>query len=222
VSVAFWAALDLSTHQAGNSGGRKNAVRCSPVRQRGIAALAADINCRVVAKTAHSRAVLSADAVTMRLPSGLNAALNTPSLWPTSVPICLPVSASHSRAVSSADGVTTRLPSGLNAALNRKLSWPTSGAPICLPVSASHSHAVSSFDAVTMRLPSGLNAAPYKAPSWPTSVPICLPVSASHSRAVVSQDAVTMRLPSGLNAAPGNAGWQRDCRCPTPRSAMCR
>ena len=30
----------------------------------------------------HSRAVLSADAVTMRLPSGLNAALATGPSWP--------------------------------------------------------------------------------------------------------------------------------------------
>ena len=67
----------------------------------------------------HSRAVLSQDAVTMRLPSGLNAALDTVSPWPSSAsPIGLPVSASHSRAVLSADAVTIRLPSsGLNAAL---------------------------------------------------------------------------------------------------------
>ena len=59
----------------------------------------------------HSRTVLSQDAVTMRLPSGLNAALNTLSVWPVSgSPICLPVSASHSRAVSSKDAVTMRVP----------------------------------------------------------------------------------------------------------------
>jgi hypothetical protein len=46
----------------------------------------------------HSRAVLSSEAVTMRLPSGLNAALLTPSICPWSSPIVLPVSASHSRA----------------------------------------------------------------------------------------------------------------------------
>ena len=50
----------------------------------------------------HSRAVLSSDAVTMCLPSGLNAALPKGTSWPLSgSPIGLPVSASHSRAVSS-------------------------------------------------------------------------------------------------------------------------
>ena len=49
-----------------------------------------------------SRAVLSKEAVTMRLPSGLNAALATSSSWPLSgSPMDLPVSASHSRAVLS-------------------------------------------------------------------------------------------------------------------------
>src|SRR5271163_440112 len=61
-------------HQAGGLGRRKNVVRCSTVRQREMAALAADANWWVVAKTPHSRAVSSQDAVTMRLPSGLNAA----------------------------------------------------------------------------------------------------------------------------------------------------
>jgi hypothetical protein len=52
----------------------------------------------------HSPAVLSSDAVTMRLPSGLNAALATAFSWPTSgAPIGLPVAASHSRAVLSED-----------------------------------------------------------------------------------------------------------------------
>jgi len=40
----------------------------------------------------HSRTVLSSDAVTMRLPSGLNAALHRLCVWPRSGwPICLPV-----------------------------------------------------------------------------------------------------------------------------------
>ena len=65
------------------------------------------------------RAVLSKDAVTMRLPSGLNAALITASSWPLSgSPTGLPLSASQIRAVLSKDAVTMRLPSGLNAALN--------------------------------------------------------------------------------------------------------
>src|SRR5438034_1290675 len=146
-------------HHKGGSGGRKNALRCVGVRQRGMAALTWDTNAWV-SHTSHSRAVLSSDAVTMRLPSGLNAALPTPRVWPLSgSPIGLPVSASHSRAVQSPDAVIMRLPSGLNAALNTQSEWPSSGLPIGLPVSASHTRAVRSADAVMMRLPSGLNAA---------------------------------------------------------------
>ena len=68
--------------------------------------------------TSQIRAVLSRDAVTMRLPSGLNAALYDSFTWPLSgSPIGLPVAASQIRAVLSADAVTMRWPSGLNAAL---------------------------------------------------------------------------------------------------------
>jgi len=51
----------------------------------------------------HIRAVLSADAVTMRLPSTLNAALRTMSSCPRRRATCAPVIASHIRAVLSAD-----------------------------------------------------------------------------------------------------------------------
>jgi hypothetical protein len=88
-------------------------ARCSRVRQRGTFILVCDTNAWVSAKIVHSRAVLSEDAVTMRWPSGLNAALNTRSAWPVSgSPIGLPVAASHSRVVASEDAVTMRLPSG--------------------------------------------------------------------------------------------------------------
>jgi hypothetical protein len=53
----------------------------------------------------HNRAVLSKDAVMMRLPSGLNAALYTASEWPRNSPIGFPLSAFHSRAVVSKDAV---------------------------------------------------------------------------------------------------------------------
>jgi hypothetical protein len=48
------------------------------------------------------RAVLSTDAVTMSLPSGLNAAVKTSPSWPLSgSPICWPVEAFQMRAVLS-------------------------------------------------------------------------------------------------------------------------
>ena len=63
------------------------------------------------------RAVLSHDAVTTRVPSGLNAALCTQALCPMSVASAAPVVASQTRAVASQEAVTMREPSGLNAAL---------------------------------------------------------------------------------------------------------
>ena len=55
-------------------------------------------------------------AVTMRLPSGLNAALMTGPSCFSAAPTGAPDAASHTRAVRSQLAVTMRLPSGLNAA----------------------------------------------------------------------------------------------------------
>src|SRR5579871_2651416 len=104
-------------HQAGGSDGRKkNASRCSAVRQRGATILAAPINVWVSAKTSQSRAAPSLDAVTTCLLSGLKAALKTLSGW-RMIAIELRESMSQSRAVSSQDAVTIRLPSELKVAV---------------------------------------------------------------------------------------------------------
>src|SRR5215470_19486788 len=104
-------------HQAGGSVGRKkDASRCSAVRQRGTTVLAADINFRVSAKASHSRAVPSLEAVMTRLSSGLKAALSTLSGWRMTA-IEPRESISHSCAVLSQDAVRMCLPSELNAAL---------------------------------------------------------------------------------------------------------
>ena len=63
-----------------------------------------------------TRAVVSPEAVTTRLPSGLNAAEETGAVCPWREARVLPESASQTRAVLSSEAVTTRLPSGLNAA----------------------------------------------------------------------------------------------------------
>ena len=64
----------------------------------------------------------------MRVPSGLNATLDTVSVWPVSGwPIGWPVSASHSRTVLSQLPEAMRLPSGLNATLVTASVWPVSG-----------------------------------------------------------------------------------------------
>src|SRR5262249_42943238 len=59
--------------------------------------------------------VLSLDAVTMCLPSGLHAADLTSPSWPRRTTAPVP-SAFHTRAVLSRNAVTMRLPSGLHAA----------------------------------------------------------------------------------------------------------
>src|SRR5215470_814746 len=87
------------------------------------------------------RAVLSADAVTMRVPSGLKAAEVTWSLWPRRIAISVAVAASQMRAVLSHDAVTMRVPAGLKAAESTLLPWPRRTA-ICLRVAASQMRAV--------------------------------------------------------------------------------
>jgi hypothetical protein len=73
---------------------------------------------RSVPRSPHPiRAVLSADAITTRLPSGLNAAPLTMFGRCMGLRIYAPVAASHMCAVVSGDAVTTCVPSGLNCAL---------------------------------------------------------------------------------------------------------
>src|SRR5580704_3635762 len=106
----------MSMHHPGGSAERKKALRCDSVRQRGTTALARVTSTCVSAKMFHTRAVLSAEAVTMRLPSGLNAASYTLLSWVLiGSLIGWPVVASQRRTVLSEDAVTMRLPSGLNA-----------------------------------------------------------------------------------------------------------
>ncbi|HEV7404416.1 MAG TPA: hypothetical protein VGO11_15860 [Chthoniobacteraceae bacterium] len=66
----------------------------------------------------HTRAVSSCEAVTIRMPSGLNCALRTQPAWPASVASSFPLAASHTRAVLSNEAVTIRMPSGLNCAFH--------------------------------------------------------------------------------------------------------
>jgi len=58
----------------------------------------------------HTRAGWSYDAVTIRVPSGLNAAEVTSRVWPLSSARLAPDTASHIRAVCSGDALTTRDP----------------------------------------------------------------------------------------------------------------
>ena len=87
--------------------------------------------------------------VTTRLPSGLNAALETKSV---SIP-----SVVQMRAVRSGLAVTISCPSGLNAAVFTEVAWPRRTATR-LPVATSHTRALRSAVAVTISSQSGLNA----------------------------------------------------------------
>src|SRR5215831_17300711 len=85
-------------------------------------------------------AVALCEAVTMREPSGLNAADQTISPRPRRTAGFL-AARSQTRAVPSADAVTNWVPSGLNAADATAPSCPRKTA-IAVPVVASHRRAV--------------------------------------------------------------------------------
>src|SRR5262249_40286628 len=72
--------------------------------------------------TSHTRAVLSWDAVTIRAPSGLHAALESILF---SLANSVPVATSHTRAVLSLDAVIIRAPCRLHAALPTPSPWPS-------------------------------------------------------------------------------------------------
>ena len=74
------------------------------------------------------RTVLSHDAETMRLPSGLKEAELTAPVCPSNgSPIAFPVCASQIRMVLSHDAETMRLPSGLKEAEVTMSVCPTNG-----------------------------------------------------------------------------------------------
>ena len=141
-----------------------------------------------LSSTFHNRSVRSPLPDTIRLPSGLNATLETGPLCPLSgSPIGFPVAASHTRSVLSALPDDDALAVGaerhalnLTAVTLERLADRLSAsrrptpAPCCPNAPA------------TMRLPSGLNATLATDPLCPLSgSPIGLPVSASHTRSRV-------------------------------------
>src|SRR6476659_10805548 len=111
--------------------------------------------------TGHNRRVLSQPPETTRVPSGLNATLDTQSVWPISgLPTGCPVVASHKRTVLSHPPETMLVPSGLYATLSTGAVWPVSGSPTCCPVAASDTRTVLSSLPETKRGPSGLSQCP--------------------------------------------------------------
>ncbi len=163
------------------------------------------------------------DAVTTRLPSPLNAALSTASVWPFRTAISLPLSASQMRAVLSSDAVTTRLPSPLNAALctgRYGLSGRRS------PCRSPHPRCARSCPQ-TPSPPAcrrALNAALDTRAVWPFRTAISLPLSASQMRAVLSSRrrhhplaiAAERRADTDWH---GLSGRRSPCRSPHPRCA---
>ena len=101
--------------------------------------------------------VASLDAVTTRVPSGLNDAEWSSSSCPSSTIGSPDPSAFQTRAVWSCEEVTTRRPLGSNSAVSSRLPWPRRISGSCEP-SVLQMRAVPSSEAVTSRRPSGLNS----------------------------------------------------------------
>lgn len=72
----------------------------------------------------HSRIALSSLPVAMVSESGLQARQDTPAMWPTSVSMCAPVSASQIMAVPSAEAEAIHRPSGDMRTWDMAFSWP--------------------------------------------------------------------------------------------------
>ena len=136
----------------------------------------------------------------MRLPSGLNATLNTPPVWPVSGwPTGWPVSASHNRTVLSSLPEAIRVPSGLNATRTPRHVTGQRLADGLAGVGVPQPHGAVELPEA-MRCPSGLNATLTTSAVWPVSGwPNGWPVSASHTRTVCLA-AGGDGVPSGLNA----------------------
>ena len=131
------------------------------------------------------RAVLSCDAVTMRVPSGLKAAAMDGSSWPLTVADRL-----AARGVPDARRLVGRrgddaLAVGAERCGNDGILMAFERSPIGWPLAASQMRACCQ-DAVTMRVPSGLNSA-RNSPHGRGAAPIGLPVAASQMRAVLSK-----------------------------------
>ena len=111
--------------------------------------------------------------MTIRVPSGLNAALDTQPVCPLSSSTGVPVRASQTFAVWSPLPVTIRVPSGLNAALltlarvslEFEQGRPRPRIPNHGLSGAVHQHS----EPVTIRVPSGLNATLHTEPVCPFS-----------------------------------------------------
>ena len=163
----------------------------------------------------HTRAVLSADAVTTRAPSGLNVALWTISSCCNGLPIGAPVAASHTRAVLSGRGrhapavgaehrvkYLTVVLQGLCRSAPRS-PHPTPARPSVLG-RGHHPLAVGA----ERRGPDGSSCC--------KGLPIGAPVAASHTRAVLSSGRGHHTRPVG---AERRARTLRSCRRGLPIGA---
>ena len=145
------------------------------------------------------RSVTSSEAVTIRLPSGLNTAELTIEACPWRVATVLPESASRTRTVLSCEGDDPLAVGAERGGMDLE-GVPLEGGEGFAGVGVPDPPVLSS-EAVTTRLPSGLNAAELTYAVCPWRRARGLPESASQTRAVVSHEAVTIHLLSGLNAA---------------------
>jgi hypothetical protein len=99
--------------------GRRDDTAAIGTKDGGLeaASMAVDLAKNFTAGASRMRAVRSDEAVTMRVPSALNAALETRAAWPLSSRNMSPVSAFQTRTSPDVSAVTRRFPSGLSAVL---------------------------------------------------------------------------------------------------------
>ena len=146
------------------------------------------------------------DAVTTRLPSGLNAALSTRSLMAfQDGDLCSRLGVPQTRRLVRGRGHHAPAIGAERRAPHPPL-WPFKTA-ISVPVSASHRRAVLSDDAVTTRLPSGLNAALHPSFMAFQDGDLCSRLGVPQTRRVVPRPRAwfcrpSPHSPSGVFAAP--------------------
>jgi len=147
--------------------------------------------------TSHSRTLPSLEQLARRMPSGLNATLNTADVWPRSSWSVDCPHTSHKRIVVSYAPDAIVLPSGLQAMQASPLVWPSYRATGTRPLT-SHTNIKASCAPDASSVPSGENATARTSIECSDSMAACMPVTVSHSITRLSQ-ASAARVASGDN-----------------------
>ena len=126
-------------------------------------------------------------------------------VWPFSVRVCVPVTASQRRMVPLPSPLASVRPSGLDATLVTSVLCPSS-VQRCAPVTASQIRMVSSPLPLASVRPSGLKATLVMSAACPSRIRCCTPVATFQRRMVLPKPPLASVVPSGLNARLDLAG----------------